>query len=117
MKIAAMKKEVTTTNAAAKDNVSGAVANMKLKHQTELNIIWFKFKNVEVDLGVERKIREGVEQEIDAAKKTVAKLRGKSDDLMVDAVKSGNSMKMMNQKAIFKSTEKNETVQSFGCGC
>ena len=79
---------------------------MKLQRQTKTNTIRFKLKNVELELGAERKFREGIEKECAKAKKTVAKLQSKMDDLMVDAMRSGNSMEVMNQKAMLKSIEK-----------
>ena len=76
MWIVVMTKEVTVTKDAAKENGSSAVANMKLKYQIKLNTIRFKLKDSELDLGVEQKIREGINQEFDVAKNTVEKLRG-----------------------------------------
>ena len=87
---------MTAAKSAAKDNGSGAVASMKLQHQTELNTIQFKLKNTELDLGAEQKFREGIEKGCGEVKKTVVKLRGKIDNLMVDAARSRNSMEMMN---------------------
>ena len=57
-------------------------------------------------MGAEQKFRYGIEKECGEAKMTVAKLRGKIDNLMVDAVRSRNSMEVMNQKAMMKLKEK-----------
>jgi len=80
-----------------------------LQHQTKVNTIWFNINNVELDLGAERMFREGIKKVCAKAKKTVNKLWSKMDDLIVDAVRSGDLMEVMNQKAMLLTMKKHRS--------
>ena len=74
MRIAEMKKEVAVTKAAAKETDSGAVAKMKMQHQTVLYDLQYKLKDLELDLGAEKKMQAVAETELMESKQTVIKL-------------------------------------------
>ena len=63
---------------------------------------------MQIDLGAERKARAAVETELVYAKKTVGKLRAKLDNMMVDAVKSSQSVQAMRQKVQLKQHDKEQ---------
>jgi len=90
------------------EKYSGAVAKMKLQHQSQLHNLQFKLKDVQIDLGAEKKVQTAVETELMEASKTVSKLRAKMDDMMVDAVKSVKSVEAMMQKVQLKQHNKQQ---------
>ena len=63
-------------------------------------------KDIQLDLGAERKMQAVMEKELTEAKKTVGKLQTKTDDMMCDVVKSGKYVAMMVQKSQLKHQDK-----------